>query len=152
MIRQIFSSDRSKDSIEINYLPKFHKSSLNILTIDKINAHIELLGNVITFLKNNSIQWVAVPVHKNPIYPENIVYYINDKTNKICCHIEDFENFYLKNLAKMIKFTNICISKNTDITDGWSTVTNKNKQQEDKYNQIKQEITTLMSNWNDLHE
>ncbi len=151
MIKQEFSSEKSKDSLEISYFKKSHKSNLHIKLIDDVSAHIELLGDMLTFLKNNGIQWVCVSLHGEPDYPDNTVSFKHEKTGRICCHVEGFEDFYLKNLLKMIKVNNVYSDPNANKKEGgWTVVMDKKKLKHQKFNKIKEDVNALIGNWNEL--
>ena len=151
MINKYFHSTNTKDQIEITYFKKSHKSNLHIKTIEDVSENIKLVGDAILFLKNNGIQWICVALNNHPKIPENAVWFKHEKTGNICCHVEDFENFYLQNLINVININHIHINATTDLDDnGWTLVVDKRKLRKNKLQKIKTDINNLVTNWNDL--
>ena len=139
MIRQTFNSDESKDSIEVSYFKKSHKSNLDIKVLDNVTHHTKLIEELLIFLKNNGIQWVCVSLNASPVIPENTLFFKHEKQERICCHVEGFENFYYRNLLSIVSKKDIILDAEPDLkkNKGWVVVQNKNKIRGSRYSSIK---------------
>ena len=146
MIKQNFLSEKSNDSINISYFKKSHKSNLDVMVLDNVTQHMELLTDVTTFLKDNGIQWICIPITADPVIPENTLFFKHEKFNRICCHIEGFETFYVKNLLSMIDVNKVYMDTNqTKPKNGWVIVQDKKKLKRIRFNAIKQDIENLIA-------
>ncbi len=152
MIVKEFTSNNTKDTIEFQYFKKSHKANMYIKLVDDVSENIKLLGEAMTFLKNNGFQWICVNLKDEPKIPENTVWFKHEKSGNICCHIEDFDDFYLKNFMSMINFNQIYLGANKTATfdGGWTLVVDKKKLRKNKMDKIGNEINALIGNWNDL--
>ena len=153
MITKCFNSNKSKDSIEIIYFKKSHKSDLNIKMVDSVYNHAKIIEDMLNYLKNNGIQWICVNINnnKNPIIPENTVYFKHDKSNRICCHIVGFNKFYFKNIMQMVTPNDIYVDKNANvINNGWTVVIDKKKLKMQKYDNIKKDVDSLIKDLNKI--
>ena len=148
MIRQTFISEDSKDSIEVSYFKKSHKSNLDVHYLDDVVQHTKLIDDLLTNLKNNGIQWICVELHSSPVIPENTLFFKHEKQDRICCHVEGFENFYYRNLLSIVNKKNINLDIEEDLKDtkGWTVVKNKKNIRKNRYNIIKKEIETIVAN------
>lgn len=148
MIRQTFSSDKSKDSIEVSYFKKSHKSNLDVHVLNNVTEHAKLIDDILTNLKNNGIQWICVSLNSDPIIPENTLSFKHEKQDRICCHVEGFENFYYRNLLSIVNKKNIVLNSEPDLknTKGWIIVQDKSKIRKNRYNKIKEEIDSIIKN------
>lgn len=147
MIKSTFSSDESKDRLDVAYFKKSHKSNLDIVMFDDVTKHLEILNDAMTYLKNNGIQWICVPLRSEPVIPENTLFFKHEKFNRICCHIEGFENFYIMNLATLIDTNKVHVDS-PEQKGGWVIVQDKKKPLKDKVAKIKKEIAELVAKIN----
>lgn len=147
MIKTTLKSEISKDEIDISFFKKSHKSNLDIIMIDNLDQHIQLINNTIVDLKNNGIQWICIYLKTSPNIPENTLFFKHDKFNRICCHIEGFENFYLMNLSTLINHNNVYIESDIQ-KNGWTIVQNKKKPLVSKINNLKKEIANMITKMN----
>lgn len=147
MIKTTLKSEISKDEIDISFFKKSHKSNLDIIMVDNLDQHIQLINNAIADLKNNGIQWICIYLKTSPNIPENTLFFKHDKFNRICCHIEGFENFYLMNLSTLINYNNVYIESNIQ-KNGWIVVQDKKKPLVNKINNLKKEIANMITKMN----
>ena len=147
MLKSTFTSESSKDRIEVGYFKKSHKSNLDILMFDDVNKHLELVNDAMTYLKNNGIQWICVPLRSEPVIPENTLFFKHEKFNRICCHIEGFETFYVMNLVTLIDMNKVHVDS-PEQKGGWVVVQDKKKPLKTKVANIKKEIAELVSKMN----
>lgn len=112
-MKKVFESD-SGDSMYIQYDMKSHKSDLFITKLS--NTGDSLIDDVIRFIIDNGVQWIGVKLDKDPIVPENAVWY-DEEGNKVYCHIVDFKRFYILNRASIVLTED----------DGWTVVRGKQK-------------------------
>lgn len=147
MIKCTFSSETSKDRLEVGYFKKSHKSNLDILIFDDVTKHMDIVNDAITYLKNNGIQWICLPLRSEPVIPENTLFFKHDKFNRICCHIEGFENFYIMNLSSLIDIHKVHV-ESQEQKGGWVVVGDKKKPLKTKIANIKKEIADLVSKMN----
>lgn len=147
MIKQTFNSEGSKDSIEVSYFKKSHKSNLDVYVLDDVIQHTKLIEDIVANLKNNGIQWICVSLNSSPIIPENTLFFKHEKQERICCHVEGFENFYYRNLLSIVdrKRINLDVEDNLKATKGWVVVQEKKKTRKNRYNSIKKEIETVIA-------
>lgn len=147
MINKTFRSDQSRDSVDISYFPKSHKSNFFLKQFDDFDEHIKLIGRVIKYLKENDIKWVCLEIDTDPKIPSNTVWFRHEKSGNVCCHIEDFEKFYLKNMESIIKINTVYVDPNPVTEDGWNMVVNPKKMKKEKLRSINQQIKALSMNW-----
>lgn len=162
-ITKQFPSEKSKDLIEISYFEKSHKCNLFIKCVDDVFDNVRLVGTVITYLKKIDIKWVCLVFKSKEdiIIPENTVWFEHKYTSGVCCHIEDFDKFYITNLSnlltsKLIYLPNTTSTNhsNTEVVgdDGWTIVlginakSNMVKQKKEKLDEIKKHLKELVSN------
>jgi len=144
-----FESEHSNDSLKIKVINRSHKAEFEISKFDDLNENMKLLGNVLEYLKNNDIKWIIVEYNKSYTFPVNTIFKINPN-NKLLCHIEDFEKFYVENISKMLKMRNIHVGSTDEKNNGWTLVINKKKEKQKKIIDIDKEIKSLTSDWNKL--
>lgn len=144
-----FNSNITKDEIIIIINKEEHKSKFNIKTIDNTLEHIQLIKRICYELENLNIKWVNLEIDFEPIIPVNtLVSYISNNS-LLSCHIADFENFYFTNITNIIKQKHIHIQQGNKICDdGWITVVDLKTERKNKYNNIKNELSNLVYDWN----
>ena len=152
MLKRDFSSKITMDKIEISYFKKSHKSDFKIKTIDDVYENIKLIGLMIEYSRQNDIKWICVNLTNEPKIPENTVWFKHEQTGNICCHIEDFEKFYIENMCDIIKRANIYYeqSKKQERVDGWIVVKHRKNGKKIKLNKLLNDIKTLTSDWSVL--
>lgn len=150
MLKRNFTSSKSSDVIEVIYFKKSYQSNLTIKLFDDFFEHLKLINNIIVYLQDNDIKWICLQLANNFKVPQNTIWFKHNKTGNICCHIEDFEQFYLQNMDKAIKLNSIYIDilPSKQDNDGWTTVVNKKKLRKNKFNTIKDHIHSLTGDWN----
>lgn len=168
MIRENFLSETSKDVIEISYFDKSHKANFILKCIDDLSNNINLINDVVIFLKKKDIKWVCMPftlIKDDLEFPENTVWFEHKNTGGVCCHIEDFKRFYVANLNKLLTSKIIYIdtkNSNSNMTrtsevikeedDGWTTVVIKKSKfhlyqlKNDKLEKLQTELNKLTYN------
>jgi len=114
---------------------------------DDVTKHMDIVNDAITYLKNNGIQWICIPLRSEPVIPENTLFFKHDKFNRICCHIEGFENFYIMNLSSLIDMHKVHV-ESQEQKGGWVVVGDKKKPLKTKIANIKKEIADLVSKMN----
>ena len=147
IIKKQFKSDTNKDCIEIIYFAKSHKATIYIKQFDELTENIKLIGKLIEELKKMDIKWLCTKIFGKPYTPENTVWFENKKNGDICCHIEDFEKFYLKNILNIIKLNTVHVEEKKTTEDGWIKITNKKTLKKQKMNEVKNQVGTLTGNW-----
>ena len=147
IVEKTFSSEKSKDSINVTYFKKSHKSNLDVVMFDDIVEHMGLLGEVITYLKNNGIQWICVPIRSDPVIPENTLFFKHEKFNRICCHVEGFENFYIMNLSSSLDMNKVYV-ESREQAGGWKVVQDRRKPIRTKLANIKRDIADMITKMN----
>jgi hypothetical protein len=153
MISKKFNSETSKDVVEVVHFIKSHKAIFRLLKFDDLSENVKLISLCIDYLKKNDIKWIIIKELKNNIdFPLNTIWFRNNVTNDINCHIEDFEKFYMNNMKHFIKpeIVHIKAPIKTDEDDGWTKVVNKKKEKTKKMLNVSHEINTIASDWNDL--
>jgi len=65
------------------------------------------------------------------------------------CHIEDFQKFYLSNVADFIRINHIHFDNSKVSDDGWITVSTK-RNKKDKYDKIIIELSELVGEWKNM--
>lgn len=146
MYKKIFESNESKDIIDIEYNQKTHCAIFKLVQIDKVIENIKLVGEIMHFLKEMDIKWVITSANFNFEVPGNMVWFRHKYSKDIHCHIEDFEQFYLKNMYNFIKCANIYIQSNID-ENGWTEVVDTKKKKNDRIRDIKKEIDGAINDW-----
>jgi len=147
-MQEHYKSEDSHDEIIMIIIKKAHKAILKIKTVDISSIHIELISNTIDKLKKEDIKWIELTLNFDPKIPPNTISYINKYNNNLICHIEDFDNFYLTNITKIINLEHIYYVQNKVSEDGWIKVSNYKTEKKDKYDKIIQEFQILVGDWN----
>lgn len=146
MNAQKFYSNKTSDIIKINFFYKSNKAVMKIISLQDINENINLTKEIITKLKELGIQWICLKLNKKPIVSDNTLWFDDEETSNTCCHIEDFESFYLQNLLSFININNIHIPKEKKMKKGWTLIVDKRKEKQTKLNKIKSDIKKLLNN------
>ena len=71
MITKTFTSEQSKDILEISYFAKSRNASFNLKQFDSVSENIKLLGELIEYLKLNDIKWIITNLDFRFKVPEN---------------------------------------------------------------------------------
>lgn len=150
-MEKLFSSETSKDQINIILIKKSHKAIFKLISIDETAQHLNLIELVDVFLKKEDIKWVEFLVvgEAELIIPTNAITYKNKYNNNMICHIEDFQKFYLSNISDFIKINHVHVDICKKSEDGWKMVSAKHNKR-DKYDQIILELSELIGDWNNL--
>lgn len=147
-MKEFFSSDHSKDQINIFLIKKSHRAIFKLISIDNSTEHINLLNKIIIYLKKNDIKWVETEIDFEPVIPTNTVSFINKYNNFFVCHIEDFERFYRTNIKNLIKINYLHHEYNKVSDDGWIKISCPKKDKKDKYDNLINELISLIGDWN----
>jgi hypothetical protein len=147
IITKEFKSDNTKDHIEIIYFVKSHKANIYIKQFDEFTENIKLIGKIIEDLKNSDIKWLCTKMLGSPHIPENTVWFENNKNGDICCHIEDYEKFYLKNILIIIKLNTVYVEEKKTTYDGWVKISNKKTLRKQKMDEVENQVGSLTGNW-----
>lgn len=120
MITKRFNSQNSKDVVQVIHFIKSHKSIFKLIQFDDLSENIKLLSQCLEYLKNNDIKWIIIKELTSDLnFPTNTMWFRNNKTNDINCHIEDFEKFYINNMKYFIKSDIVYVKDlNENIEDG----------------------------------
>ena len=163
MITESFSSETSNDSIIVKHHERSHKTFFTLQQFDDFAENIKLISHIIEYLKSYDIKWVELRLGLNFEVPTNTVWFKNKRNGNINCHIEDFEQFYLANMANIVKPGNLSVKINDNNKDDsdqdnsinddggeWTTVCDKRQVRRQKMDKIKKEVDTLLGDWNNL--
>lgn len=151
-MEKIFTSEVSKDQINIILIKKSHKAIFKLIMIDDTTQHLKLIDLIDIYLKKEDIKWVEFIVFDefDPIIPINVITYKNKYNNNMICHIEDFQKFYLSNVNDFVMLNHIHLDTIRVTEDGWKVVPAK-RNKKDKYEQITKELSELVGDWNKLY-
>lgn len=141
MNTKTFNTINSNDLITTNYNTKTHIAYFQIKQIDKLTENIRLVKEIVNFLMNIDIKWIATNINFRFRIVQNMVWYKKKPSNIMHCHILDFEEFYLKNIANFINIQDIYVPENNN--DDWITVTNTKKERAKKMKDIMNEIENM---------
>jgi len=147
----VFNSEVSRDQINIILIKKSHKSIFKLISIDDTTQHLKLIDLIDVYLKKEDTKWVEFIVFDefDPIIPTNVITYKNKYNNNMICHIEDFQKFYLSNVADFIRINHIHFDNSKVSDDGWITVSTK-RNKKDKYDKIIIELSELVGEWKNM--
>jgi len=150
-MEKVFNSDVSRDQINIILIKKSHKSIFKLISIDDTTQHLKLIDLIDVYLKKEDTKWVEFIVFDDfdPIIPTNAITYKNKYNNNMICHIEDFQKFYLSNVADFIRINHIHFDNSKVSDDGWITVSTK-RNKKDKYDKIIMELSELVGDWKNM--
>lgn len=150
-MEKVFNSEVSRDQINIILIKKSHKAVFKLISIDEITQHLKLIDLIDICLKKEDIKWVEFIVFDefDPIIPTNVITYKNKYNNNMICHIEDFQKFYLSNVADFIRLNHIHYDNSKVAPDGWITVSSK-RNKKDKYDKIIKELSELVGDWTNM--
>jgi len=147
-----YKSDSSKDIIHIKYNVKNHKGALFIKQYDNYLENIKLINSMITYLRANNIKWIVLNCKSNNLkIPQNTMWYKHKSNNSIHCHIEDFDKFYMNNMDKIIKYSDIYVP-DVEIVKGWTVIIDKKKIRKEKMKHIKEKMDEIVNHWTLLDE
>jgi len=152
MIEQEFTSDTTKDVISVSFNKRFHKAYFKIVALDDVTENVKLVAKMIGLLKHHDIKWICFNNTNKYNIPPNTVWYNNNGV--FHCHIEDYEQFYLKNMNSFVNVGKIVFDikqEDDDAADGWTIVSDKKKAKRSKLLSVKAEIDTLAGDWNADH-
>lgn len=147
-MQEHYKSNTSHDEITIILIKKAHKGIFKIKSVDVSTNHIDLVTLIIDTLKKDDIKWIEITMNFEPTTPPNTISYVNKYNNNIICHIEDFNNFYLANILKLITVDHIYYVPTKVSNDGWIKVSNHKVEKKEKYDKIIQEFQILVGDWN----
>lgn len=135
----IFS--KNNEIITIEYSENSQFSKILFTQFDILTNNLELLLQVIVFLKEKNIKWVLL-FNNNKFLLDGVLAY---KSNQyLYCHIDDIQKFYYKNISLLLDTHNIYISLDDD---GWTRVIDLKKEKINKLKITKKEISNYMFDW-----
>ena len=141
MITKHFKSNLSRDYVILKYpiiFDKDHKATFNVIVYDKLTEHIKILKQIIFYARNNNIQWICITIFGKYNPPINATIYKTNKNKELCCHLADFEDFYIFNMHTIIEINKIYVTKKRKIKKGgWMIKETLSNKRTNKYNELK---------------
>ncbi len=138
MITKHFKSNLSKDHVMLKYPMIFdgpHKATFIMIMYDNLTEHIKILKQIIAYARNNKIQWILITVFGKYNPPINATIY--KKNKELCCHLADFEDFYIFNMNTIIELNKIYVTKKKKKKNGWVFKETLNTKKINKHNKLK---------------
>jgi len=135
-------SETTNDEIEVTFFRKNQRCFFQTKWIDDAVEHLKLVNEISEMLKNSDIKWVELALDFKPEIPFNTVSYRH--INNFICHIEDFERFYSTNCENFVKINLIYLPIKRESKNGWTTITDMKKDRWNKFNQIKNDLISIM--------
>ena len=148
MLDHTFKSNSSHDQIDITYSQQNHRCNFITLTYDRYSDHIDILNQLVTFLSDEGITWVSIRNSTRFTFPPNTVSY--EKGHFLNVHVEDFSNFYKRNLPNIVKSSQVYVDKNAVDEEGWTRVVDPKKERSDKLKALADKTTLVQEDWNTL--
>lgn len=146
MNSKIFSSENKHEIVETRHFVKSHKALFFLRSIDNIFDTLNVVTEMITYLKEQDIKWVIIkiPVFRRHelIVPTNSVWFQNKITGDMNIHIEDFVNFFKMNFIYFVHDKNVYIPPRVD-NDGWMCHIDFKKEYDTRFKKLQSDFQIM---------
>lgn len=149
MVSHTFDSPNSHDRLEVSYDDDADRAVLNLLMIDDVTENLQLLRRLITQLRETDVILVGARSRQRFMLPDDSTCYrdmSHRRENLVYCDIDHFEEFYQKNLKRLVTLQNIYVPEPVS-EDGWTVVADPKKIRKQRYTEIGRQVDLLCADW-----
>ena len=154
MVSHSFDSRSSHDRLEVSYDEGADRAVLELQMIDDVTENLQLLRRLISKLREDGVILVGARSRQRFLLPDDSTCYrdmTHRRENLVYCDIDHFEEFYQKNLKRLVTLQNIYVAEPVS-EDGWTVVADPKKLRRQQFAHINRQIDLLCADWAALAE